>query len=65
MTYGLNPELFVEDGPAVRAASTALARNSSRFFRWRTLDSDRRFALVEQMLSAPANDLIDNFPIAF
>ncbi len=64
MTYGLDAELFVEDGPAVHAASTALARNFARYRRWRSLDSGHRLDLVEQALKAPANDLIDAFPLA-
>ena len=64
MTYGLNPELFVEDGPAVHAASIASARNFARFHRWRSLDPRNRLELVEEALKAPANDFIDNYPVA-
>lgn len=64
MTYGLDPELFVEDGPAVQAASTALAHNFARYRRWRSLDFGYRLELVEKALKAPANDLIDSYPLA-
>lgn len=64
MTYGLNPRLFVEDGPAVHAASSAAARRFARFGRWRKLDEDHRLQAVERALRAPANDLIDGYPLA-
>jgi len=64
MTYGLNPELFVEDGPAVHSASVQSARNFARFRGWRKLDPNHRIEMVEQALTAPANDLIDGYPIA-
>ena len=57
MTYGLSPRLFVENGPAVRAAEVRdLHRN------WRALDPDNRLALIQTALR-PANDR-DGFPIA-
>ena len=63
MAYGLNPRLFIENGPAVRAAE-AHARSSSAAFRaWRRLDAEKRLALVEKALRAPANDLHE-YPIA-
>jgi len=65
MTYGLNPQLFVEDGPAVQAANAALAHNFARYRRrWRSLDSGHRLELVEKALRSPANDFIDAFPVA-
>ena len=60
MAYGIDPALFVEDGPAIQAAKAAAAR----FGRWRMLDSDHRFEVVEKALKTPANDCIDDFPIA-
>lgn len=63
MAYGLNPRLFIENGPAIQAAD-ALAHSSSKAFRaWQSIDRDRRFALVETALKLPANDC-DGFPIA-
>ena len=65
MTYGLNPQLFVENGPALQVAG-ALARSSSNAFRaWKALDTDRRLAIVETALHSAANDDgPDGFPIA-
>ena len=64
MTYGLDPQLFIEDGPAIHAASAAAARTSARFRHWKALDEERRLNAVDQALKAPANDLIDNYPLA-
>lgn len=64
MTYSLSPRLYVEDGPAVHAAHVASSRNFARFRYWRKLDADHRLAAVEKALSAPANDLIDDLPLA-
>ena len=64
MTYGLNPQLFVEHGPTVQAAAV-LARSSGTAFRaWKGLSRQARLELVEKALAAPANDLIDEYPIA-
>jgi hypothetical protein len=64
MAYGLNPRLFIENGPANQAAG-ALAHSSSNAFRaWKGFDQERRFALVETALRTPANDDCDGFPIA-
>ncbi len=63
MAYGLNPRLFIENGPAVMAAD-AHARSSSDAFRaWVGLDPERRLALVDKALGRPAND-IGGLPIA-
>ena len=43
MTYDLSPRLFVEDGPAVSAAAV---RSSAHHRSWRTLDRNRRLALI-------------------
>lgn len=64
MAYGLNSKLFVEDGPAVQAANVAAARPSARFRAWQKLNPERRFAAIERALKAPANDLIDGYPLA-
>ena len=66
MAYGLNPQLFVENGPTIQAAN-ALARSSAAAFRaWRSLSEDGRLQLVDMALSKPANDddLVDGLPIA-
>lgn len=64
MTYGLNPGLFVEDGAAVHAARAAAARRAARLSRWLKLDDKHRLQAVERALGAPANDLIDELPVA-
>ena len=65
MTYGLNSRLFIENGPAIRAAQ-AHARSSSDAFRaWGGLDADKRLALIEKALRKPAkDDGKEDFPIA-
>ena len=64
MTYDLSARLFVEDGPAVHAQSVAGARNFARFRSWRKLDEEKRLAAVDEALAAPANDFIDDLPLA-
>lgn len=64
MTYGLNPRLFIENGPAIQAAD-ALANSSSNSYRaWQSFDREHRFALVETALKMPANDDCDGLPVA-
>ena len=56
MAYGLNPRLFLENGPAIQAAA-AHARSSSDSYRaWAGLDAERRLALIEKALRTAAND---------
>jgi hypothetical protein len=61
MAYGLSTRLFIEDGPAAQAIQVQASRSTARS--WRSLDPDRRFALIEQALT-PANDRIDGFSVA-
>ena len=61
MTYGLSTRAFVEDGPAAGAIRVQASRSAARS--WRALDADRRLQLVTRAL-APANDLIDSYPLA-
>jgi len=62
MAYGLNPRLFIENGPAIRAAE-AQARSSSDAFRaWGRLDAKGRLELVELAMKR-ANDS-EKLPIA-
>jgi hypothetical protein len=57
MTYGLNARLFVENGPAIRAAEARSGRHSSDAYRaWGAFDADRRLELIEQLLRPAAND---------
>ena len=64
MAYGLSKALFVENGPTIHAA--ALLARRSKIRTWKSLDRDRRLALVERALRPdPANDdSPDGFPIA-
>jgi hypothetical protein len=64
MAYSLSPGLFVEDGPAIHAADAAAAMPRMRFLAWRRLDPDHRFEAIERALNAPANDLVDDLPLA-
>ena len=64
MAYGLNPRLFVENGPTLEAEKARQLRSTDSFRAWRRLNVDRRFELVEGALKAPANDFLDTFPIA-
>ncbi len=64
MAYGLNPRLFIENGPTVEAERARQMRSTDSFRAWRKLALDRRFELVEGALKAPANDVLDKFPIA-
>ena len=63
MAYGLNPQLFIENGPAAMAAAHESPRSSTVHRAWRKLDRERRFAVVENALK-PANDFIDEYPLA-
>ena len=63
MAYGLNPRLFVENGPAVTAAEAQGPRSSTVYRAWRGLNPERRLAIVETVLK-PANDVIDGYPLA-
>lgn len=65
MTYGLNPRLFVENGPALIAAETHSRSSSDAFRAWNGLDANRRLELVERALRTPANENSpDGFPVA-
>jgi hypothetical protein len=61
MTYGLSTRAFIEDGPAVQVAQADTLRSTART--WRALDEARRIQLIELALK-PANDCIDQFPLA-
>lgn len=65
MAYGLNPRLFIENGPAIRAAQAHALSSSDAFRAWGGLDADKRLALIEKALHTAANDDGgDDFPIA-
>ena len=63
MAYGLDPRLFLENGPAIQAAAVHARSSSGAFRAWSGLDADHRLALVERALRSAANDSAD-LPIA-
>ena len=63
MTYGLEQQYFVENGPAITAARSHSTATSASYRAWRRLSADRKLAAVERKLNA-ANDLIDGYPLA-
>ena len=63
MTYGLSPRLFVENGPAIRAAEAHSRSSSDAYRAWLRLDADRRIVLVDTALRSAANDC-GRLPIA-
>jgi hypothetical protein len=62
MIHGLSTRAFIEDGPAVQAIEARATHSTARS--WRALDRRQRLALVERVLSLPANDLFDSYPPA-
>lgn len=64
MTYRSRAGRLVEDAVAIRTASAASKRATARFRTWQSLDSERRLQAVDEALKAPANDLIDEYPLA-
>ncbi|HUE79100.1 MAG TPA: hypothetical protein VMN38_05670 [Sphingomicrobium sp.] len=64
MAYGLNRQLFVENGPALTAADGRSPRSSMVHRAWRGLDSERRLAIVERTLKPANDDGVDGFPLA-
>ena len=63
MAYGLNRELFVENGPALTAAGSQSPRSSTVYRAWGDLSKELRLAVVERALR-PANDQFDEYPLA-
>ena len=61
MAYGHSIRAFIENGPAEQVAKVESVRSTARA--WRALDEARRLELVQRALR-PANDCIDNFPLA-
>ena len=65
MTYGLNPDLFVEQGSAIQADRAARMRSTRAFQAWHTLDHEQRLALIDRALQPAMNDNLGNgFPVA-
>jgi len=63
MAYGLDPRLFLENGPANQAAAAHARSSTSAYRAWSGLDADHRIALVERALRPAANDSV-GLPIA-
>jgi hypothetical protein len=63
MAYGLNPRLFVENGPAIHAAAAHSRSSSDAFRAWAGLDAEHRLELIEKALKEAANDSSE-LPIA-
>jgi hypothetical protein len=61
MAYGHSIRAFIENGPAEQVAKVESVRSTARA--WRALDEARRLEVVQRALR-PANDCIDNFPLA-
>ena len=62
MTYGLDSGQFIENGPEIQATQARASFSTARS--WFALDPELRLELVERALRAPANDVIDAFPLA-
>ena len=62
MTYGHSPRAFIEDGPEAQALQVRASHSTARS--WFALEPDLRLELVEQALRSPANDMIDDYPLA-
>jgi hypothetical protein len=63
MTYGRSTRAPAQSVLTQRAVDRA-AGTWGGYQAWRQLDTETRLELVEQALAAPANDIIDNFPLA-
>jgi hypothetical protein len=63
MAYGLSTRASAENSLVQRALARA---NGSwgGYQAWRQLDSEKRLELIEQALTAPANDIFDRYPLA-
>ena len=63
MAYGLDPRLFLENGPAVQAAAAHSRSHSDAYRAWAGLDAEHRLELIEKALHHAANDSAE-LPIA-
>ncbi len=61
MAYGHDIRAFIENGPVEQVEKVKAGRSTARS--WRALNEARRLALIERAL-CPANDPIDDFPLA-
>jgi hypothetical protein len=63
MTYGHRSRASAENHAATERAVARGSGTWGDYQAWRQLDPDSRFALIQQALK-PANDIIDEFPLA-
>ncbi len=63
VTYGLNPRLFLENGPAIQAAAAHSRSHSDAYRAWAGLDAEHRLELIEKALHKAANDSAE-LPVA-
>ncbi|GAA4757562.1 hypothetical protein GCM10023264_27120 [Sphingomonas daechungensis] len=56
MAYGLDPRLFLENGPANHAAAAHSRKTSASYRAWAGLDADHRLEMIEKALRGAAND---------
>ena len=63
MTYGRRTRAPAESALTQRVIDR-VAGTWGGYLAWRQLDTDQRLQLIEQALTAPANDIIDSFPLA-
>jgi hypothetical protein len=61
MSYGNSIRAFIEDGPVEQVAKVDAGRSTARA--WRALDAAHRLEVIERAQS-PANDCIDEYPLA-
>ena len=63
MTYGHSSRVSDQNVLTQHAIDRA-AGTWGGYQTWRKLDTDQRLELIEQALAVPANDIIDDFPLA-
>jgi hypothetical protein len=63
MAYGLSTRAPAANSLVQRSLDRA-SETWGGYQAWRQLDYEKRLELIEQALAAPANDIIDNFPLA-
>jgi hypothetical protein len=67
MAYGLSTRAPAENAAKNPLVQRALSRASGTwggYQAWRQLEPEKRLELVERALAAPANDVVDGYPVA-
>ena len=64
MAYGLNRLPFRGNGASVHTADALFPGSAMAFGTWRSLNEERRLALVDKALRKPAEELADGYPAA-